>query len=320
MDKKKYDVTALGECLIDFTPYGRGADGTELFAMNPGGAPVNVLVQLSRLNKKTAFIGKVGNDFHGQYLRGVLDSNRIYTGAMVYAEDAHTTLAFVTLDRDGNREFSFSRKPGADTLLRPDEIDPETLNCRIFHCGSLSLTDEPARSATIKAVESAKKNGAIISFDPNYRAPLWRSEDIAAQQIRSILKYVDVLKVSDEEIGLLSDKNTLKTATDELLSCGMSIVAVTLGADGVFIASRGCSFYSRAFKCRAVDTTGAGDSFCGAFLSGLLDSDKGPEELTQDELERIARAANAAASLCIQKKGAIPAIPYAGQIGELLDN
>ena len=185
-----YDITALGELLIDFTPCGTSEAGRQLFEQNPGGAPANVLVSVSRLGQKAAFIGKVGDDMHGALLKKTLEENNVDTSGLIVDPNVFTTLAFVTLT-DGERNFSFARKPGADTQLRKEEVNLEILkNTRIFHFGSLSLTDEPARSATIYAVENAKQCGALISYDPNYRAPLWKDRETAVKEMRSVIKYV----------------------------------------------------------------------------------------------------------------------------------
>ena len=194
-----FDVTALGEVLIDFTPCGTSEGGRNLFEQNPGGAPANVLAALSRLGRKTAFIGKVGEDMHGLLLKETLEDCGVDVSGMLVDPAYFTTLAFVAL-KDGERSFSFARKPGADTRLTKEEVRTELLKkTKIFHCGSLSLTDEPARSATLYAVETARKAGALISYDPNYRAPLWRSQEEAVAQMRSLIPFVDIMKISDEE-------------------------------------------------------------------------------------------------------------------------
>ena len=194
---KKFDVVALGEILIDFTYYGKSEGGMKLFEQNPGGAVANVLSAVSNLGGKTAFIGKVGTDMHGEFLCETLNTQGIDSSSVVKSPDAFTTLAFVSLNEAGERSFSFARKLGADTLLTFDEISPDKLeNTQVFHIGSLSLTDEPSRTATFKAVEAAKKSGAVISYDPNYRAILWENEEKAKEGMRSVLKYADFIKIS----------------------------------------------------------------------------------------------------------------------------
>ena len=227
-----YDVTALGEVLIDFTPCGTSQGGQALFEQNPGGAPANVLAALCNLGFQTAFIGKVGDDMHGALLKDTLDKAGIDTTGLIVDDSVFTTLAFVSL-QNGERNFSFARKPGADTQLRPEEVKEEIVkNTKIFHCGSLSLTDEPARSATFHAVKMAKEAGALISYDPNYRAPLWNSVEEAKEQMRSMIPYADIMKISDEETALLTDYSDPKEAAQALLDQGVACVVVTLGKDG----------------------------------------------------------------------------------------
>ena len=203
-----YDVTALGELLIDFTDAGMSPSGQKLFERNPGGAPANVLVALQRLGHSTAFVGKVGCDMHGVFLRQTLEENDVDCSGLVSDPDHFTTLAFVALDPTGERTFSFARKPGADTQLRPEELNRDVLqNTRVLHVGSLSLTDEPARSATLEALHIARDAGATLSYDPNYRASLWPAAEVAAQQMRSVVGMMDLVKISAEETGLLTDES-----------------------------------------------------------------------------------------------------------------
>lgn len=305
-----FDVTALGEILIDFTPCGISAAGQRLFEQNPGGAPANVLTALSKCGKRTAFIGKIGKDMHGAFLKGVLEENDICTDGLVEDDSVFTTLAFVALSDSGERSFSFARKPGADTCLAAGELRKDIIgNSRIFHIGSLSLTAEPAKSATFKALETAKRNGCVISYDPNYRAPLWDSKEAAVEGMRSVLSYVDVMKLSDEETELLTGKKEPEAAAKILLDKGISIAAVTLGADGAMVCTKEGSIRVPAYKAEMVDTTGAGDSFWGGFLNQLLESGKHPEEVTLKEAAAFADFGNAVASLCVEKRGAIPAMP-----------
>ena len=308
--EKKYDVTALGEILIDFTPCGKSEAGQRLFEQNPGGAPANVLAALSKFSRKTAFIGKVGMDMHGSFLKEVLVENGISVEGLVEDENVFTTLAFVGLSDTGERSFSFARKPGADTCLTSMEVKKELIaESQIFHIGSLSLTAEPAKSATFEALECAKESGCFISYDPNYRAPLWDSREDSIREMRSVIPYVDVMKLSDEETVLLTDKSEPEEAAKFLLEQGVSIVAVTLGADGTLIATKDGCVHVLAYKAKVVDTTGAGDSFWGGFLHKLLESQKSPEEITLEEATDFARYGNAVASLCVEKRGAIPAMP-----------
>ena len=309
------DVTALGELLIDFTPCGKSAAGQQMFEQNPGGAPANVLTCLSRCGKQVALIGKVGQDMHGRFLRSTMEANGICTEGLLEDPDVFTTLAFVGLSETGERSFSFARKPGADTCLRPEEVKEEIITkSRVFHLGSLSLTAEPARSATFHALNVARENGCIISYDPNYRAPLWESREIAMEGMRSVLSYVDVMKLSDEETELLTGVKEPVQAAGKLLSMGIKIVAVTLGEEGALICTSKGERHVSGYKAQVVDTTGAGDSFWGGFLSQLLDSGKQPEEITLEEAEGFAKYGNAVASLCVEKRGAIPAMPTLEEI------
>ena len=310
-----FDVTALGEILIDFTPCGKSAAGQRLFEQNPGGAPANVLTALSRCGKKTAFIGKIGKDMHGAFLKSVLEEKSICTDGLMEQEGAFTTLAFVALADNGERSFSFARKPGADTCLTAEELREDIIReSRVFHIGSLSLTAEPVRGATFKALEIARDSGCVISYDPNYRAPLWDSREAAIVGMRSVVPYVDVMKLSDEETELLTGEKDPERAAGILLDKGVSIAAVTLGADGALVCTREGSVRVPGYPAKLVDTTGAGDSFWGGFLNQLLDSGKKPEDVTLREAAEFADFGNAVASLCVEKRGAIPAMPTLQEI------
>jgi len=313
------DVTALGEILIDFTPCGKSAAGQRVFEQNPGGAPANVLACLNKCGKKTAFIGKVGNDMHGQFLVDILNDSGICTEGVVVDDSVFTTLAFVALSDSGERSFSFARKPGADTCLTQEELNEEIIrDSKVFHIGSLSLTAEPARGTTFKALEIAKKAGCIISYDPNYRAPLWDSKEAAIIGMRSVVSYVDVMKISDEETTLITDIVESEGAAKKLVDMGVSVVAVTLGAEGALVCTKDGSVVVPGYKADMVDTTGVGDSFWGGFLKCLLESGKRPEDISLEEAAEFAKYGNAVASLCVEKRGAIPAMPAVGEIEERL--
>lgn len=317
---KKVDIAALGELLIDFTEAGNSRNGMKLFEQNPGGAPANLLTVASHMGYRTAFIGKVGKDMHGAFLKKTLEKEEIDTEAVVEDTDYFTTLAFVAIDENGERQFSFARKPGADTQLEKKDLDEELLkNCRIFHFGSLSLTDEPARGATIEAVRIAKEAGALISYDPNYRASLWKDTETAVAAMKSVVPLADVMKVSDEESLLITGAKSYEEAADALLALGLKLVAVTLGEDGVLVATRDGKERVAGFKTDAVDTTGAGDSFWGGFLSRFLSLDKPVEELCAEEIRACAVQGNAVASLCVQKRGGIPAIPEKEEVMAFLE-
>lgn len=308
---KRYDVVALGELLVDFTEAGRSEGGMRLFEQNPGGAPSNCLSALTRCGAKTAFIGKVGNDMHGRFLKETLERAGIDTRGLVVADDVFTTLAFVAL-QNGERAFSFARKPGADTCLRKSEVDFSLLNeTAIFHFGSLSLTDEPARSATLGAVRYAKERGAIVSYDPNYRATLWESREEAARRMREPLGYADAVKLSEEETELLAGTGDPERAAASLSEQGAKIVAVTLGKAGALVCVGGRCRVVAGFDIPAIDTTGAGDSFWGGFLSRMLAAGKRPGDVSLDEAAAYARFGNAAATLCVTRRGGILAMPTA---------
>ena len=317
-----YDVTALGEILIDFTPAGESPQGNILFERNPGGAPANLLATIAKFGGRSAFIGKVGDDLFGRYLISVLDDANIDSRGVRLSASARTTLAFVALDSSGDRSFSFYRNPGADTELSADELDLSIITAsRIFHFGSLSLTDEPSRSATFAALDHAKREGKTISYDPNLRPLLWKSTDDAKEKILSAIGYTDILKISEEEMAFLTGETDLKLGTDAIISrYGTPLILVTLGADGCFYRTKNFSGSTPAFTgLSIIDTTGAGDSFLGAFLYGMISRGiYDPRALTADNLSAITEFSCAAAGLCATKKGAIPAIPSLSEVENLL--
>ncbi len=315
-----YDITVFGEILIDFTSQGYSEDGQMLYARNPGGAPANVAVAAQKLGAKTAFLGKAGKDMHGEFLRAVLQKEQVDTSGMILDEDYFTTLAFVEVSNTGERTFSFARKPGADTKIQKEEINVAVLDhTGIFHVGSLSLTDQPARDTTFYALKRAKSKGSIISYDPNYRASLWKDEKTAREHMRSLVPYVDLMKISDEETELLTDHQDVEAAAKALYEQGVKIVAVTLGGKGAYIYSKNGGCEVPGFEVTDVaDTNGAGDSFWGGFLYKISICGKQIEELSKEELEEYARFGNAVASLCVEKKGAIPAMPQLAQVEERL--
>ena len=314
-------VTALGEVLIDFTDAGVSAAGQKLFERNPGGAPANVLVALKKLGHDVAFIGKVGHDMHGEFLRKTLVDNGIDCTGLISDPDFFTTLAFVALDEQGDRSFSFARKPGADTQLRPEDLPLNIIrSSKVFHVGSLSLTDEPARSATIAALEAAKEAGCVMSYDPNYRDSLWTSAEAASEQMRSLIKYMDLIKISAEECPLLAGKDDPAEAAAVLLEQGASIVVVTLDADGAFVATKDGARMVPSFRVDAVDTTGAGDSFWGGFLCAFVESGLAPADVSIARAAQFVRFGNAVASLCVRNRGAIPAMPERNDVEEVLAN
>lgn len=313
-----YDITVFGEILIDFTSQGFNLDGQMSYARNPGGAPANVAVAAAKLGARTAFVGKAGRDMHGAFLRSVLQKENVDTAGLILDERYFTTLAFVEVNERGERSFSFARKPGADTQIQKEEIDVDVLDhTDIFHVGSLSLTDQPARDTTLYAVKRAKKKGSIISYDPNYRASLWSDEETAKHHMRSLVPYVDLMKLSDEETELLTDCKDIREAAEALYRQGVKIIVVTLGREGAYLYCKEGGRQVPGFDVmRVEDTNGAGDSFWGGFLYKISASEKRLAELTMDELVEYTRFGNAAASLCVEKRGAIPAMPDLRQAEE----
>ena len=310
------DVVALGELLIDFTGLSADEDGFPTMAAHPGGAPANFLAALSQFGARTALIGKVGTDTFGKLLLSKLQKARIETKGLICSDDVFTTLAFVTLDETGNREFAFSRKPGADTQLRFEEIDLSLIDqARVFHFGTLSLTDEPARSATYRAVAYAKANGKLISYDPNLRKPLWPDMDTAKEQLLWGLKQADVVKISDEEVSFLFGLNAEQGAAHILKHFGVKLVFVTCGADGCFFKNATAQGHVRSLSnLRVVDTTGAGDIFGGSALWKLLQLNKDPAGLTEEELRSVVRFACVSAGLSTTKAGGISSVPHLSDV------
>ena len=309
------DLVTVGEVLIDLTQTGVDERGVPTLAANPGGAPANVAVAASRLGTKTAFVGCIGDDAFGALLRNTLENDDVDTSGLVVHETIPTTLAVVTVDDSGERSFSFYRRPGADICLERAAI-PEALiaNAPILHFGSVSLTDDPSRTATLEAAKDAKAAGAIITYDPNYRPALWLSEEDAVRWMREPLGMVDVLKISDEETALLSGFEAPDAAAEALTAKGIKLVLVTLGPDGVYYRYQPedgevLTGTVPGFKVQVADTNGAGDTFFGAFLSKLCKRENGLAGFTADELEAALTFANRAASLTTSKPGAIPAMP-----------
>lgn len=310
------DVTALGELLIDFTMVSADGEGYPTMAAHPGGAPANFLAALAKYGKKTALLGKVGTDAFGRLLRGTLEGAGIETRGLAAADDVFTTLAFVTLDASGDREFSFSRKPGADTCIRFEEIDLSLIDeAKAFHFGTLSLTDEPARSATRQAVAYAKAQGKLITYDPNLRKPLWKDLDEAKEQMLWGLSQADVVKISDEEVAFLFGLNPQDGAKHILAEFGVKLVFVTCGADGCFFMNARASGQVPGLSgIQVVDTTGAGDIFGGSAVYGLLETGKAPEALEEAELREIVSFACTAAGLSTTKHGGIQSVPEKDEV------
>lgn len=303
------DITAVGEILIDLTQSGVNEQGIPVFAANPGGAPANLAVAAARLGASAAFIGKVGTDSFGTFLRNTLVENRVDVSGMVTDLRSRTTLAVVALDSQGERTFSFYRDPSADVNLCAEEISEEQLkNTKFLHFGSVSLTTDPARSATLYAAETAKKHGAYISYDPNYRASLWSDEASAVAMMKQPLSLVDIVKVSDEELPLLTGTEDLEKGSAILASCGIRLVLVTLGANGAYYRFGDKTGHVPGVKVQVGDTNGAGDTFFGAALAQLARFDK-LEDVTEEELREIVAVSNRAAAITTSRHGAIPAMP-----------
>lgn len=314
-----YDVVALGELLIDFASMSADADGYPTMKANPGGAPGNFLAALTKYGAKTAFIGKVGDDAFGKLILGTMKKAGIETRGIVKAPDVFTTLAFVTFNEHGDRSFSFARKPGADTQLRWDEVDKTLIDeCKIFHFGTLSLTDEPVRETTQKALSYAKGQGKTITFDPNLRLPLWKSEAEAKEQILWGLGQADVVKISEDEVEFLWGCTPEEGAGRLLNDFGVSLAMVTLGPKGCYLKNKNGAFRAPTPDANTIDTTGAGDIFGGSAVSRLLRIGKAPSELSVSEIREIAEFASASSSLSTETVGGIPSIPSEDQVIEFL--
>lgn len=317
-----FDVVALGELLIDFTPSGLSPTGNELFEKNPGGAPANVLAALSKLGKKTSFIGKVGKDQFGKFLENTLNTCNINTSGLVFSNEINTTLAFVHLDDKNDRTFSFYRNPGADMTLSKDEIKYQLIkDAKIFHYGSVSMTHEPSKSATMSAVKFAKENGVIVSYDPNLRVPLWGNLDEAREVILEGLKYADLLKISEEELLFLTGESDLKAGSKNIRDkFGIDLIFITLGKKGCFYRLKDSTGCSPAYAVKTVDTTGAGDAFLGGILYNIIENEIVLSQLTVSDIEVFVDFANALGSIVTTKRGAIPAMPTFSEIENVKQN
>lgn len=315
---KKFDVVALGELLIDFTENGISSQGNPIFEANPGGAPCNVLAMLARLGKTTAFIGKVGNDRFGKVLSETIKDCGICADGLVFDDTVHTTLAFVHKKTDGDRDFSFYREPGADMMLRKCEIDEEIIkSAKIFHFGTLSSTHEGVREATRYGVDIAKESGALISFDPNLRPPLWDSLDNAKKEIEYGLSKCDILKISDNEIEFMTGSTDYDKAVRELMGkYHIKLAFATLGKNGSRAYYGDMQAEFGGFDVDTIETTGAGDTFCGSALNFILEHDI--NALTENDLKELLAFANAAAAIITTRRGALTVMPEKEEILDLL--
>lgn len=316
---KAFDVVALGELLVDFTENGISAQGNPMLEANPGGAPCNVLSMLQNLGKRTAFIGKVGADAFGQMLMQAVKNQGINTDNLVTDNTVHTTLAFVHTDKDGDRSFSFYRNPGADMMLRWNEVHEDVLaDTKIFHFGTLSMTDEQIEKVTKKAVEKAKSEGALISFDPNLRPPLWKNLEDARRQMWYGISQCDILKISDDEIAFLTGTDDIDGGVETIWKQSQpKLVCATMGKNGSKAFYNGKGVFCEPFlRNDTIETTGAGDTFMACVLNAVLE--KGLEALSEKDLFEMLRFANAAASLVTTRKGALRVMPRCEEITALI--
>ena len=316
---RTFDVVALGELLIDFTENGMSAQGNHLMEANPGGAPCNVLAMLTKLGKKTAFIGKVGDDLWGRLLKGVVTDAGIDTRGLVMDSDVRTTLAFVHTAADGDRDFSFYRNPGADMALCADEVDEELIAAaRAFHFGSLSMTHPGIREATAKALRCARASGCLITFDPNLREPLWSSLEEARRQIAFGMEHCDVLKISDNEIRWFTGEADFDRGIAQVQKTyRIPLILLSLGRDGSRAYYRDIRAEAAPFlQENTIETTGAGDTFCACAINSVLDH--GLDDLTENGLREMLTFANAAASLITTRKGALRVMPERAEVEALI--
>ena len=315
------DVVALGELLIDFASIEVDGEGYPTLAAHPGGAPANFLAALSKFGRKTAMVGKVGNDAFGHLLKNTLNEIKVDTTNLIVDDSVFTTLAFVTNDETGNRSFSFARKPGADTQIKFEDIDLDKIkDCKVVHFGTLSLTDEPARSCTYEFIEWAKNNHKLISYDPNLRKPLWKDLDEAKKQILWGLTKCDVVKISDEEVEFLFGLDPEKGASHLLENYPIQLVYVTCGAKGCYFKNKKTSgWISSLNDIHVVDTTGAGDIFGGSACHKLLELDIAPCELNNEQLNKIVSFACVSAALSTTQFGGLKSVPTYEQIQTYLN-
>lgn len=316
---KKIDVTALGELLIDFTENGSGESGNPLFEANPGGAPCNVLAMLSKLGKKTAFIGKVGDDMFGRQLSEAVKSVGICTDGLVMDKSVPTTLAFVHTFAGGEREFSFIRNPGADMMLTKNDVNADIIrDSKIFHFGTLSSTHEGVRKATRFAIDTAIESGALLSFDPNLREPLWKSLDDAKTEIEYGLSKCNILKISDNEIEFLLGHSDYDKAALQLMEMyeNIRLIFITLGSDGSCAYTKNAKAKAPVYSVKTVEKTGAGDTFFGCALSFVLEHDI--DTLDEARLTELLRFSNAGASLITTRKGALKVMPDMQEISDMI--
>ena len=310
-----FDILTLGEILIDFTPT------DELtFKANPGGASANLIVCASKLGLKTSFMGAVGNDKFGEFLKSVLKNQNVNIDGLI-SVDVNTTLAFVHLDKSGDRSFSFYRNPGSDTMFEKENLNLKLIDdCKIFHFGALNLTHNPTRDTTFYAIDYAKKQNKLISFDPNLRESLWDNLKDAKKYLLEGIKKSDILKLSETELEFLFGNIDYEEGCKKILSMGPKLVALTVGENGSYIAAEGIFSHIPTYKVNVVDTTGSGDSFLGALLYKICKNSYNINKPSKEELIKFFKFANATGSLCATKKGAIPAMPSLDEVENLINN
>jgi len=320
MVRHMLDLAAIGELLIDFTPSGKSDQGNPLFECNPGGAPANVLAAITRLGGTGAFIGKVGSDTFGSFLSDTLKNNGIDDKGLMFDTKVNTTLAFVHLSETGDRSFSFYRDPGADMMLSFEDVDKDIIkNAKAFHFGSVSMTHEPSRTATLESASCARAMGKTISYDPNLRPALWNSLEEAKEVILKGMEFADILKISEEELTFLTGETDLEKGADRLADLyNGRILLVTLGPDGCFFGMDGRYDRLPTYDVKTIDTTGAGDAFLGGFLFKIRPYFGRLQELTFEELHDAVDFANAVGSLATTRKGAIPAMPRLEEVMALI--
>ena len=317
---KTFDVVALGELLIDFTENGTSGQGNPIYEANPGGAPCNVLSMLTKLGRKTAFIGKVGRDIFGNRLKSTLEEVGIDTSNLVMDEEIRTTLAFVETFPDGDRDFSFYRNPGADMMLREDEVNMDLIkDTKLFHFGTLSMTHEEVRNATKKAIEAAKEAGAVVSFDPNLREPLWKSLDDAKEQVAYGLTKCDVLKISDNEIQWFTGEEDYDAGIRKLREqYDIPLIMLSMGRDGSRAYYKDLRVEVKPFlQENTIETTGAGDTFGACCLHYVLQY--GLDGFNEEKLGEMLTFANAAASIITTRKGALRVMPEENEVRKLIN-
>ena len=313
------DLVCLGELLIDFTPAGKSEQGNELFECNPGGGPANFVVAAGRLGAKIGFIGQVGHDHFGQYLKQTLEGYHVDTTGLILSNDYMTTLAFVHLFEDGDRDFTFYRKNGADAFLRKEDVAYDVLDrTKVLHFSSLTLVNEIGTESTFAAVHYAKEKGVMVSYDPNWRPSLWDNDEHCRTSMASGLTYADVVKVSEEELLYLTEQNDANAAAELILSKGPKLVIETCGEKGMrYYHANGCGS-SPGFAVQAIDATGAGDASFGSVMYGILQRGIDLNHIDNAVLEEILRFANATAAISVTRRGAMPSLPDTQEVKAFL--